>query len=56
MTEYTATVSVNADEYRVYWYVHVVDKNNELVHTRSFTTPEDANDYVDDVNSGLKDW
>lgn len=44
---YNVQISVNADEYRVYWYVTVEDHEDNLVEHRSFTNPEDAEEFAD---------
>lgn len=42
-----ATISVDANEYRVVWMVYVEDENGDIVERRPFATPEDAKEFAE---------
>ena len=44
---YEVIVEANADEYRCYFNVFVWDLDGQLIQNKSFTTPEDAEEFAD---------
>ena len=42
-----ATISVDANEYRVVWMVYVEDEDGNIVERVPFRTPEDAEEYAE---------
>lgn len=42
-----ATISVDANEYRVVWMVYVEDEDGNIVERVPFSTPEDAEEYAE---------
>jgi hypothetical protein len=47
---YTASVSIDANEHRVVWVVLVYDQDGNRVESRPFRDKEDAMDYAESID------
>lgn len=47
----SVSISVDADEYRVYWVAFVEDEDGVVVERRSFRSPEEAEEYAEYIRS-----